>query len=119
VGRDYCAEYTNEAGFRVALFGKIVGCMKGGNTPSSDVYKCDTTFFILQYRQDMLDAIGDSGVCVAPLQMITNQAAWGGCVASERKTLIRLPPKGVVASIDQSTPVRIMVLSSCLCLSSL
>jgi hypothetical protein len=119
VGRDYCAEYTNEAGFRVALFGKIVGCMKGGNTPSSDVSKCDTTFFILQYRQDMLDAIGDNGVCVAPLQMITNQAAWGGCVASERKTLIRLPPKGVVASIDQSTPVRIMVLSSCLCLSSL
>lgn len=106
VGKDYCAEFMNESGSRVTIFGRIVGCMKGVNTPSSEVFsKKDTTFFVIQYRQDMLDAVRNSGVHVAPFQMITHQAAWGGCVASERKTMIRLPSKGVVASIDQSTPV--------------
>jgi len=106
VGKDYCIDFSiNERGSRVIMFGKIVACMKNKISPSMEVSNGDSVFFILQYTQDTLDAAKRMGIHVPPLQLITAATAWGGCIGFERKTMCRSPANGVVAKIDQATPV--------------
>lgn len=105
VGKDYCIDYMNGSGSRVTLFGKIVACMKSNSAPDPEVATDETTFFILQFRQDTSNP-KNAGTNVPPFHLIPAVTAWGGCIAFERKTTCRPHAKGVIARIDQATPVR-------------
>lgn len=107
VGRDFCIEFMSSCGSRITFFGRIVGCMKSNSTPSREVSRDNDTFFVLQYHQDAVEAARRSGTNISPIQLISAVTAWGGCITFERKTMIKALSKGVVLSIDQSTPVRI------------
>lgn len=113
VDKDFCMDFMSDAGSKITMFGRIVGCMKSISTPSPEVSKDDNTFFFLQYRRDAVDSAKNSGIHVAPLQLIQTATAWGGCISFERKTMTRHLPKGVIAGIDQATPVSFEVFALC------
>jgi len=124
VGRRYCAEFESN----IVLFGKIVACMGSSthqsSSSSSSSPSSKTTlngsddnsgaFFVVEFDTESLNALSkvNSGVncmVVRPIQMITPDLAWGGCILYERKACIRRDKYSAIRNIDRATAVETWV----------
>jgi len=118
VGKNYCVEFTTATSAggtqkrglnNVVLFGKIIACMGQQPNPSSSSSnnnEDDKSFFIIRYDTDALSiarSMMKSNDIPPPIQMITSDMAWGGCISYERKTCCRRDSKSAIQNIDQAT----------------
>ncbi|KAL7484453.1 hypothetical protein ACHAW6_010092 [Cyclotella cf. meneghiniana] len=110
VGKNFSVDFMNDHGRSISLFGKIVACIMSNSTPSQDVSKDETAFFILQYHQDVLDVARNRGADAPALQLVTSVTAWGGCIAFERKIMCRPTSRSVITCIDQATPAETWIM---------
>ncbi|KAL7538487.1 hypothetical protein ACHAXR_008593 [Thalassiosira sp. AJA248-18] len=107
VGKNYCTEFTNERGSNVVLFGKVMACMMPGT--NNEDYESPKTFFIVQYDHDVLCIAKSMGVKVQPIQLVSSELAWGGCISYERRIHCRREAHSAIRNIDQATAVETWV----------
>jgi len=103
VDKNYCIEFTGSSqrggSNNIVLFGKIIACMG----PSAGKSEEDKSFFIVQYDRDVLSIAKSMGTEVQPIQLISSELAWGGCISYERKTCCRRDSHSAIQNIDQAT----------------
>lgn len=101
VGKGFCHDWISVEGRHRVLFGTIARCVK-------DTTEAGETHFVVEYSDEsrsLLHTISNGlGRSIPPSEEILSAAAWGGCVAFERKTHIRRGPGSVVKSIDRTIP---------------